>query len=384
MLTSTLPRLRCPACQECLALEGISLADAAEAREISYGTIRCEGCSARYPILAGVAVLVEDVGSYLLSHAKGISPQVPDRRIPPEYLSDYLEAKAELAGASEHIEEDLEAERVNSLYLMNHYLHASPGQALQWWKPARDEASPLLRELIERHWDQGPFTRIFEWLECECPECEWLECECLEGGVRDVLELGCGVGGLAGVLAPVTRRYLGVDSSFASVALARHLNLGTSHAGKLRIPEDLLQGPVSREIRIEPRAISDGSVDFVVGDVENPPLELAGFEVSIALNTIDMLEKPEELPLLMSALTRPGGLAIQSCPYIWHEVVARSLRESLPPEIRESSRAVEWLFGEAGLKIEKRIEHQPWLFFKHVRQLEIYSVHLFSARKPAE
>jgi hypothetical protein len=78
---------------------------------------------------------------------------------------------------------------------------------------------------------------------------------------------------------------------------------------------------------------------------------------------------------------KKGGIAIQSCPYIWHEQVARELRERLPDSIRDSSQAVSWLYQEAGLAITEQVEHLPWLFFKHLRQLEIYSVHLLMARK---
>ena len=40
-------------------------------------------------------------------------------------------------------------------------------------------------------------------------------------GKREVVELGCGVAGLTRLLAPRMSAYLGVDSSFTSVALAR-------------------------------------------------------------------------------------------------------------------------------------------------------------------
>jgi hypothetical protein len=42
---------------------------------------------------------------------------------------------------------------------------------------------------------------------------------------------------------------------------------------------------------------------------------------------------------------------------------------------------VEWLYRKSGFKIEDSEKHIPWLFFKHLRQIEIYSVHAFVAKK---
>lgn len=39
------------------------------------------------------------------------------------------------------------------------------------------------------------------------------------------------------------------------------------------------------------------------------------------------------------------------------------------------------MYKEYKLKIIKEYKEIPWLFFKHLRQIELYSVHLFSAKK---
>lgn len=360
MLNTTLKRLRCPVDQGALRID----APAGPSAEIRSGTLACASCGGEFLILAGVALLVEDTREYLLGHVKGISKLVPDEEIPDEFRAEFREAKSELE--VEHIEEDLEAERVTALYLMNHYLRADSG--LEWWKPESGTASPLIAELVRAHWDQGPFARIQERVS-------------RLDRAGSVLELGCGTGGLHAVLAPHFDSYLGTDASFAGIALARHLALGTPYPGKLRVPGDLLKGTVSREIRIPIPKSFDGRVDFVVSDFARAPFA-HDWDLCLSLNTIDMLEEPEALPRVQHELLRSGGLAIQSCPYIWHEAVAAPLRERLPAELRgNSARAVEWLYAQAGFRIEDPVDHVPWLFFKHVRQLEIYSVHLFTARK---
>lgn len=343
-LTSMLHYLKCPSCEG----ELTPLANA----------IKCGVCHKQYPVLAGVLVLVDDVRAYLTEHAKGIARYVEESEIPTEYLSDFLEARGEIE--SEHIEEDLEAERVTALYLMTHYLHA------------RDIKSqdPLLNGLIKKHWDTGPFYTIKKMLT-------------KRPGKQTLVELGCGVGGLYAALEKNLELYLGLDSSFASIALARHCALGAQIAKKsLRVPYDLLQGPVSREIKIRPpRAAKKPKAEFVVCDLSAPPLKPGMWTMTAALNVIDMLPEPAALPALQRELLVDGGTAIQSCPYIWHPEVAANLRTSLPKGIRDSAKAVEHLYEKAGFRIDASKLHVPWLFFKNARQLEIYSVHLFLTSK---
>ncbi|MCM2323781.1 MAG: hypothetical protein NDJ90_11030 [Oligoflexia bacterium] len=371
MLTSTLASLSCPRCTgPRLELRARETLPAGPAEEIRSGELGCPSCGAAFPILAGIAVLVEDVGQYLQEHVKGIAQIVPDEEIPEGFLEEYLEAKVELA--TEHIEEDLEAERVNALYLMNHYLHAgTPETGAPWWQPRGGGGDPLIDALVRRHWDQGPFARIGDWAQTLAGRRPGLS----------VIELGCGVGGLEAVLRPHVASYLGVDSSFASVALARHLALGFPYPSALRIPEDLLAGSVSRELRLPSPPPCDGRADFVVGDLAAPPLRTGLWDLTIALNAIDMLDEPASLPALQWRLLKSEGIAVQSCPYIWHPHVAAELRARLPEGIRDSARAVEWLYTEVGFRLGEKVEHLPWLFFKHVRQLELYSVHLFMSHK---
>lgn len=380
MLNTTVPLLKCPSlwqdstpCQGALEL---SAKDALpgptpQVVEVRSGRLRCVTCQSTFPILAGVALLVDDVGTYLTSHVKGIAQLVSDLDIPKEYLPAYMQAKGEIE--PEHIEEDLESERVTSLYLINHYLHASRtfgGDSSNWWKPLSGKGSPVIDALIREHWDNGPFAQIERWV-AELSK---------STAMPDTVELGCGLGGLYPRLRARLQSYLGVDSSFASIALARHLALGVPYNKELRIPEDLIHGPVSRRVQLPPAPPMDGRADFVVGELDRLPVQPSRWDLSLALNAIDMLEDPSLLPKTQRHLLKQGGYAIQSCPYVWHEGVAELLRESVPSSVQRSAEAVEYLYSQSGFEIQNTIEHLPWLFFKHLRQLEIYSVHLFTAR----
>ncbi len=339
MLKSTLSHLYCPHCQKDLT----SASD-----EVS-----CVGCKRKYPILAGVLLLVPDVEGYLLEHVKGISRYVSDLEIPKPYRKNFQEAKAEIE--SEHIEEDLEAERVTALYLMTHYLKAKEVIS----------PSPAIQKVIQDHWDQGPFAQIQKHLESSSEK-------------RSLIELGCGTGGLLPALKNDLSSYLGLDQSFASLVLARHLALGAKLPHEISIPYDLLEGPTAKKIKpmIQP---VDIEADFVVCDLNTPPVRPGRWEMTAALNVIDMLPEPKTLPKLQSHLLKNGGLAIQSSPYIWHPEVAMNLKKATRATTSEA--AIQKLYTDLGFKIEKDLAHIPWVFYKNYRQIELYSAHLFFAKK---
>lgn len=366
MFSSTVSFLKCPrhqsggkkTCDGNLLLK----AQKTQGEDVLLGELRCEKCHSPFPVLGGVAILVDSVQQYLFDHVKGISQVVSDSDIPKAYRAEYIELKKEIQSHSEHIEEDLEAQRVNSLYVMNHYLTTRQKD----WKS--NLCDPVIQSLIEKYWDHGPMVQIGEWMK--------------NSQHLNAIELGCNVGGLYPKISASVRTYLGVDSSFASIALARHLCLGAPYSGSVEIPGDLINGPVSRKIEI-PKTLprSGQKVDFIVGDLGSLPVKQGIWDFSAALNTIDMLDDPSELPKLQFEILKNQGIAVQSCPYIWHEKVAKKLRKKLAPGQTSSSQAVKTIYQKAGFQIDRETEYLPWLFFKHFRQLEIYSVHAFTAVK---
>jgi SAM-dependent methyltransferase len=358
MLLSTLPQLRCPVCVDgpasTLALDPVPKQ---AGDDVLYGSLRCARCESAFPILAGVALLLDDVESYLCAHAQGISLLVPDAEIPEAYRGSYASAKAALAGS----EEDLESERVNALYFLNHY--AQPKG--RWWRPAKG-FSPEIDRLVKSCWGKGPFARLAAWTKPH----EKLR----------ALELGCGVGGLARALLPRLDSYLGVDTSFAAIALARHVNLGAPYPHAIRIPQDLYRGPLPREIPT-PKPLRGKPVDFVVAELENLPVPPRTFDFVAALNVIDVIARPADLPERQRELLRDGGLAAVSSPFLWDEAVLESLREDLPETVSTSSDALIRLYERARFRVLKSAEHVPWLFLEHFRKIGFYSVHVLLLRK---
>ncbi|MBL7717159.1 MAG: methyltransferase domain-containing protein [Bdellovibrionales bacterium] len=361
MFSATLSRLRCPKCRG-----GLKLPPGAEAStaDILSGALDCPKCRTAYPILAGVAVLVEPVEEYLCAHAKGISKLVKDSEIPKQYRRAYQEALQEMREMGpDHIEEDLESDRVNALYLMNHYIAT---RDLDFAGP-----DPMIREWVAKVWDKGPLEEVaMRVAEIDVPG-------------LSVVEQGCGVGGLARRIFQKKgdgRSYLGVDSSFASIALARHLNLGAPYGAKIQYPADLIEGVVSKAFpKILPLGTTD--VDFVVGDLSVMPVQVGSWDVAVSMNAIDMLENPNDMPKSQAKLLKPKGIAIQTGPYIWHPEVAKNLRAQFPKAASDSATMVKELYLENGFELAESRDQIPWLFFKHHRQIELYSVHLLVMKK---
>lgn len=327
----------------------------ADARgDILWGEVACVSCEDRYPILSGVLLYVDDVENALIAHIKGITSLVPDERIPREYLATFEEARESLREDGffdEGLEEDLEAERVNALYIMNHFLKAAQ---------VPSTGNPVIDELVSQHWDQGPLEKTAQAIR--------------EHGFRRVIEFGSSVGGIAQRLEASVDEYLGIDSSFVSVALSRHLVLGGPYPHPIRIPGDLIDGPVSIVPELPaPAWASSDAVDFILADLHDLAIEPGSFDVSVALGLIDMLDEPGVLVFRQREVLAPGGAAIQAGPYIWHVPVARAFQERYPG--MNSAQAVQTLYQGGGFTAGESLDAIPWVFFKHLRQVELYSVH---------
>lgn len=355
MLESTLSKIKCCGCKSKLNLNIIKFITYKNQKDIISGILNCSKCGLDFSIINGVAILVKDTLGYIQSHAKGLSNLVNDEDIPLEYRTDYLDAKKDIM--HEHIEDDLESQRVLSLYILNHFFTS---KQKFWYK----NASQDIQNLIVSYWDKNIFYYISELLK--------------NNKNLDIIELGCNVGGLLHKILKSTKSYIGIDYSFTSIAIARHIYLNAPYNLEFLIPQDLIDGSVSLKTKL-PKISTHVECDFIVSDFDNIPFQNNAFDTTIALNTIDMLSTPTHLPKIQTKLTKKGGLMIQSCPYIWHPEVAKFLKNNFKK--MSSNEAVIKMYIKLKLKIIKEFKHIPWLFFKHLRQIELYSVHIFAAKK---
>lgn len=333
-------------------------------QEIHYGILSCGQCKAEFPIVEGVAILVPELDDYFYEHAKGISTVLPKSAItnfekvsPPSAIEAYETGLSEISELRNQQagfvwEEDLETERVTHLYLLNHYVPR---------KQLPKNPDPVIEELLAQHWDQSPLALAAQKTHGE-----------------RVLELGSGVGGLLSKLAlhksgSPPKTYLGIDQSFLSTHYARKVSFFSPHGFEVIPPHDLLMKPSKvSPLKGDPISLKGIKADFVVGGIAGCPARENIWDSVIALNALDMVDPPQVLPRTQARLGKKGAEFIQSCPYLWPPKSANGI---------PSPKFAQDLYGKEGLKITFSQEHVPWLFFKHERQLEYYSVHMFIASK---
>lgn len=105
---------------------------------------------------------------------------------------------------------------------------------------------------------------------------------------QEVLEIGCGTGSTALLLAPLTRRLLATDVSAGMIAIAREKWLAES------LPR----------------------LSFEVADADEPVFGQGTFDVALAFNALHLVSDLDRaLAGLVQAL-RPGGLLISKTPCI--------------------------------------------------------------------
>ena len=105
---------------------------------------------------------------------------------------------------------------------------------------------------------------------------------------HDVLEIGCGTGSTALLLAPFTRSLLATDVSTGMIAIARE-KLAAQQTPQL---------------------------DFAVADADVPGFGQGAFDVVLAFNALHMVSELDHALALAVKALRPGGLLISKTPCI--------------------------------------------------------------------
>ena len=105
---------------------------------------------------------------------------------------------------------------------------------------------------------------------------------------QDVLEIGCGTGTTALLLAPLTRRLLATDVSVGMIAIAR---------------EKLATQPIPQ-------------LSFAVADADEPAFGQGAYDVALAFNVLHLVSDLDRALALAVKALRPGGLLISKTPCI--------------------------------------------------------------------
>lgn len=176
------------------------------------------------------------------------------------------------------------------------------------------------------------------------------------------LDLGCAVGRSSFELARSAEEVVGIDLSGRFIAAAREMQ--ATGEIRYRLGEE---GGIFREARVRvPEGVDAGRVRFEVGDALRLPPDLGGFDVVLAANLVDRVQRPRELLGAMGRLVRPGGQLILTSPYTWLEEYTAQ-EEWLCASGRPTSEVLAGFLP--GFRLERRLD-VPFVIREHARKFQ--------------
>jgi 5-histidylcysteine sulfoxide synthase len=134
----------------------------------------------------------------------------------------------------------------------------------------------------------------------------------IDGSTGNVLEIGCGSGGLVFQLAEHYKNVVGLDHSHGAIKLAQSLRAGANPvtAPAYASTEEILF-PKSRQ-----------NIEFRMSDPMSVPAELFGFDTVIISDVLDKVSSPNSVLGRLGGsrgLVKDGGMLVVYCGYDWNE-----------------------------------------------------------------
>ncbi|MGQ0679339.1 MAG: methyltransferase domain-containing protein [Actinomycetota bacterium] len=320
--------------------------------ELLEGVLACRSCSAGYPVLLGVAILVPEHQHYLWSLWTDIetcAQQTPEGAISGP-MSAWL-------GVARDAAEPIFAGEDNLDWTIAPYLQAyfdrdslSEGLPRDWLAGAIDAYAAG---------SHNPYSLLTTAVEE------------LGAGAGLAIEMGCNAGKVARTLAANHDYSVGTDWSFRAVLAARRHLLGQpSPAGSY--PREGERG--RHDMVPLPGSEAPDNLDFVVADGSALPAAAGAASCLAALNVICAVPDARLLTAEFHRAAAPGGLLLVSSPY-WSDSPPGqvSMSYSEPEDLRAA------LAGGFEIVLEDLMV--PWVLRLAKRRLNIYLCHCVVARR---
>lgn len=246
--------------------------------DISAGILCCRACSAEFPILDGMPVLVPDVRRYVRDNLFYLMARTDLTEAVESLLGDAAGPGSGLDSLRQHV----------SSYVWDHWGDHDPAEIL----PAAGGGTP---GSVGRALRMG-----LEMISPKLPE-------------GPILDIGCGAGRSTAELAASTgRTVLGID---ISVPLAR--------AGRRALLEHEVDyarrrvGLVYDRRRFALPAAGQNLADVWICDAQALPFADETFAMAAGMNVVDCLEDPRKGLIEVDRVLKPEGEALFSVPFDW-------------------------------------------------------------------
>lgn len=135
---------------------------------------------------------------------------------------------------------------------------------------------------------------------------------CNAAPVERAIELGCGVGRGLHILAEGAELTIGVELNFAALLYARWILRGETVRYARRT-----SGRHYQPASIHAPARSASAVQLVCGDALDPPLAPDSFQRVASLNVMDAVQSAHQHLSVVDGLCVPGGEVVLSSPFNW-------------------------------------------------------------------
>jgi SAM-dependent methyltransferase/uncharacterized protein YbaR (Trm112 family) len=353
-------RFRCPKCRGDFA--GVDW-DGLLGTETT-ASIACADCGSVYPVIASVPILLRDVRGYLEKNRGEIA----------------FWAGAAAAGA----------------VLAEHGLDLpGPGDF-----PRREQLTFDTPEIVHRYLLRHLFGRgdVREYLGRVSTgfEADWLLAGWDFEPYRpapsgpsmagwNILDLGCATGSALDLPRTIGSLVM-LDIHFGLCATALQVRRRgavpaqlLSHIATLEQSDFLLR---RLEERAEERKMEQSYV--AVADVFAAPVADEAFDLTFALNLIDMLEDPARFFPAVSRFSRDGGTISTCSPYQWSPKAREALRQLSASGYPRDDLVIRQLLKSAGLEIVHEQRDLPWQVWKSPRDFGTYLVDYMVLEKPRQ
>jgi len=322
------------------------------------GTLACRACSAEYPIISGVLVLVRDVAAYLTRYCRDVLSSAALHGTVSDDLTRWLERHHPDAPGLPSADQPLD---VNLPGSMDRLADLVGGDARY------GTFAKFLREWQGR----SPYDRLASFAQT------------LGSGQGLAIDSGCGAGAMALRLASLAGYVIGVDRAFAAVLLARRLLL---HEPRPKDDYELRRSAETFELRSAARALASaspapglelplGNTDFIVADSTELPLADNAAGLVAGANILDVTSLRAALKESARVLS-PGGLLLLTDPF---KVSPHAYSDRPADPVASLRQFLEGL----GLTVQMEEDFVPWIWYQYDRHFQVHLNYCAAARKSA-